>query len=37
VDRRCSRQRLDYVVFGLFFFQAADIGFCEPKALYIGN
>jgi len=35
--RRCPRQRLDYAVFGLFFFQAADIDFCEAKALYIGN
>jgi hypothetical protein len=35
VDRRCYRQRLDYAVFGCFYFQFADSGFCEPKALYI--
>jgi hypothetical protein len=32
---RCSRQRLDCAVFGLFFFQAVGSGFYEPKALYI--
>jgi hypothetical protein len=35
--RRCARQRLDYAVFGFSIFQATDIDFCEPKALYIGN
>jgi len=35
--RRCSRQRLDYAVFGLIFIHADDTGFYEPKALYIGN